>query len=196
MHTAGAIYPNVQNKHAAPGICTLSGDSLLRLFRATGDTFYLELLQEIAHNLTQYVSRADRPIPTWDEGHPLQPPGWMNERVNISDWEGKDNVGGVFYGSCWCEVAAMLTCAEVPGLYVQPDTGLVRAFDHIDVETTGRSQGKVALRVTNPTRFPAEVKVLCEDSTDVSRPLEPGCIWDCRRIELAAGETAEVEFPS
>ena len=44
FHTAGAVYPNVQNKHAAPGICVLSGDSLLRLFRATGERFYLELL--------------------------------------------------------------------------------------------------------------------------------------------------------
>jgi hypothetical protein len=37
IRTTGAVYANAQNKHGAPGICTLSGDSLLKLFRATGD---------------------------------------------------------------------------------------------------------------------------------------------------------------
>src|SRR5260370_5059067 len=29
MHSAGAVFANAQNKHGAPGICTLSGSSLL-----------------------------------------------------------------------------------------------------------------------------------------------------------------------
>ena len=195
MHTAGAIYPNAQNKHAAPGICTLSGDSLLRLFRATGDLFYLELLREIAHNLTQYVSRPDRPITSFEceGGRPL-PSGWMNERVNMSDWEGKENVGGVFYGSCWSEIAAMLTCAEVPGLYVQPDTGLLCAIDHIDAEVVEQGPEYLRVRVTNPTKFPARVRVLCENSVDMKQPLPPAALWDSPQICLGAGESQETSF--
>jgi hypothetical protein len=28
-----------------------------------------------------------------------------------------------------------------------------------------------------------------------SHPLEPGHLWDCSKVQLAPGETAEVEFP-
>ena len=192
MHTAGTIYPNVQNKHAAPGICTLSGDSLLRLFRATENRFYLDLLQEIAHNLTQYLSRPDRPISLSfrDEGRTL-PSGWMNERVNMSDWEGRENVGGVFYGSCWPEITTMLTCAEVPGLYVQPDTGLAYAFDHIDVEVGEHGRDTVCVKAVNPTKFPARVKVLCENSDETAVPLRPPALWNCPTIHVTPGGVTE-----
>lgn len=62
MQTTGTVYANVQNKHSAPGICTHSGLPLLKLFRATGDIKYLTLIQEMAHNMPQYLSREDRPI--------------------------------------------------------------------------------------------------------------------------------------
>ena len=42
MRAAGSVWANVQNKHSAPGICTLSGDALFKLFRATGHSSYLE----------------------------------------------------------------------------------------------------------------------------------------------------------
>ena len=174
MRTAGAIYPNVQNKHAAPGICTLSGDSLLRLFRATGEPFYLELLREIAHNLTQYISRPDRPVPVLHEGQWRDlPSGWMNERVNMSDWEGKENIGAVFYGSCWCEVAAMLTCAEVPGLYVRTDLGQYWTFDHVETTREDLDDSNMVLRIANPTRWDCTLRVAMDDATTISRPLVP-----------------------
>jgi hypothetical protein len=31
------------------------------------------------------------------------PSGWMNERVNVNDWD--DNEGGVFIGPCWSAVS-------------------------------------------------------------------------------------------
>jgi hypothetical protein len=112
MRTLGSVIANAQNKHSAPGFCTLSGASLLRLYRATGDKRYLEMCRETAHNITQYLSREDRPIPTID-GDPL-PPGWMCERVNMSDWEGKEGIGGVFYGSNWCETSCCSHTRKFP----------------------------------------------------------------------------------
>ena len=53
--TTGAVWANIQNKCAAPGICTLSGDVLLRLWRASGDPLALDLLGDIAHGLPQYM---------------------------------------------------------------------------------------------------------------------------------------------
>ena len=42
--SCGAVWASVVNKHGAPGICTWSGDSLLKYFRATGDRRALDLL--------------------------------------------------------------------------------------------------------------------------------------------------------
>jgi hypothetical protein len=47
----------------------------------------------------------------------------MCERVNFSDWEGRENIGGTLFGSCRPEDSLSLTAAGLPGIYVQPDTG-------------------------------------------------------------------------
>jgi hypothetical protein len=180
VRSAGAVWANVQNKHGAPGICTLSGDSLWKLFRATGERLYLDMLRDTAHNLTQYLSRTDRPVGE-------MPSGWMNERVNLSDWD--DNVGGVIHGSCWCEVSCMLTYAEAPSIYVQPDTGLLVAFDHVDVELEGVDAGEVRMRITNPTKFEARLRIFVEPSTNMSRPLGQNTLWGLPTVVLAPGET-------
>jgi hypothetical protein len=114
------------------------------------------------------------------------PPGWMTERVNLSDWA--EGVGEIFEGSCWCETSLMLTWAEVPGVYVQPDIGFVCAFDH--VEAAWRDG---ALHLTNPTRFPAQVKVFAEASSSVSIPLGQNFLLGCPMAAVGPGETVRVE---
>ena len=115
MKTVGSVFANVQNKHSAPGICTLSGNSIFKLYQFTGNEAYRQLIQEIALTVSQYMSTEARPIFTWDEPEKkvALPPGVMCERVNLSDWEHKRCVGGVFNGSCWCEVTNLLTLAEL-----------------------------------------------------------------------------------
>ena len=185
MCTAGSVYANVQNKHGAPGICTLSGDMLFKLFRATADRRYLDLIQEIAHNLPQYLSRQDRPIIG-------MPPGWMGERVEMSDW--LEPIGEIFYGSCWPEVSTMLTYVEVPGLYVQTDTGLVCAIDHIQVDAVEQTEGRMKLYLTNPTAFPAKVRVLAETSAQAAIPLGQNGLWNCQQVSLGPGESVILEL--
>ncbi len=156
MRTTGTVYPNIQNKHAAPGICTLSPGALLRLFRATGGQRYLELLRDIAHAVPQFLSRADRPIVA---GGRAMPPGMMNERVNTSDWEGRENIGEVFYGSCWCEVAALCapgpkypdsTSSPIPALPAQSTTSTLKSSN------TPATQ--FAFESTIPPRIPPPLK--------------------------------------
>ena len=194
MRTTGTVWANAQNKQSAPGICTLSGDALFRLYRATGDRFYLELLREIAHNLPEYLSRLDRPIQIENDPVRVSPAGWNNERVNTSDWEGKDHIGRIFDGTCWCETSLMLTCAEVPGLYVQPDAGFVCAFDHIDAEVIERNEENLIVRVSNPTSFGGTVKICSENASEMVRPLEAGALRECRRVTLAPGQCRDLSF--
>ena len=189
-HSTGACWASVVNKHGAPAICTWSGDSLLKYYRATGDPLALDLCRDIAHGVPQYISRNDRPIGKL-------PSGGACERVNLSSWEGPANVGGNLFGSCsWVETAALLTFAQIPGLYVQPDSGVFYAFDNITAEKVSHSQGKLKLRLTNPTKFPADVRVLVERSKEAKQPkaflVAPGL----RTIHLEPGDTQEVEFAS
>ena len=133
MKTVGSVFANVQNKHAAPGICTLSGNSIYKIYQWTGEKAYLQLLREIALTISQYMSSDQRPIYSWDvpkdasllEDKTIRvqpeklPQGFICERVNLSDWEGERCVGGVFNGSCWCETSNLLTLAETIALLEQ-----------------------------------------------------------------------------
>ena len=226
VSVTGAVWANVQNKHAAPGICTLSAASLFRLFRATGNIKYLELCRDISHNITQYVSLPDKPYYAsyiWhngrcasekemnaekaarvisrkkgdlayedDGGGIINPIGRINERVNLSDWEGKNNVGEVPLGSCWPEVSLMLTVLEVPGIYICRDTGFCYAVDHV-VATAERSRGGTAvLTLTNPTEYDAEYRFFVEDSTDLCKPVSDFALQKLCSVKLRAHETKAI----
>ena len=113
INTVGSVFANVQNKHSAPGLCTASGDAIYKLYKFTGNKAYLELLRDIVSFLPQCVSTEKRPIYSWDQPPKKLLPGCICERVNTSDWEGPEYVGGVFDVSCWCETAVLLTFMEV-----------------------------------------------------------------------------------
>ena len=127
-----------RNKHSAPGICTLSGNSMLKLYRYTGEERYLEWMGRISHALSQFVSLKERPVGTL-EGKSL-PAGYINERVQTSDWEGKHTVGEFLYGSNWPEVSMLLTYVEIPGIYVDLDRDLIRCSDHVRAQIVRREK--------------------------------------------------------
>jgi len=188
MRATGSVWANVQNKHCAPGICTLSGDALFKLFRYTGNQRYLTQIQETAHNLTQYLSRADRPV-----GDPkIMKPGWMCERVNFSDWEGRENIGGSLFGSCWPEVSLMLTTVELPGIYLQPDTGLLCVLDHLTVRWVKTDDETVVLECSNPTAFDAQVRVFSEMSTAAGTVLGQAAALRWPIFKVPAGTTRRI----
>jgi hypothetical protein len=188
IRTTGSVYANTQNKHSAPGLCTLSGLGLLKLFRATGDRFHLDLLWDIAHGLPQYLP------------HPLKPlgdakPGHMCERVNMTDWEGPERIGETLRMTTWAETSLMLTTIEIPGLYVRPDLSLAVAFDHIMAEVVRDSAEEMAVRLTNPTKLPAAVRMFCESARDAIEPLPENYLFGSDVIELQPGETKTMCFP-
>jgi len=195
MRTRGTVFANVQNKHSAPGICTLSGVSLLRLARATGNRQWLDLLADIAGAIPQFMSRRDRPIRDIrpDQAWPEMPEGWINERVNTSDWEVRGDpdagigVGEIFGGSTWSESAMLLTRVELPGVYVQPDRGWCIALDHIRATIDGHT-----LVLENPTPFDARVKLLIERDDQIAEPLGPYPLAGERGIDVPAHQTARV----
>jgi hypothetical protein len=187
IRTNGSVYANTQNKHSAPGLCTLSGLGLFKLFRATGDRFPLDLLHDIASGLPQYLP------------HPLKPlgdanPGHMCERVNMTDWEGTERIGETLRMTTWAETSLMLTTIEIPGLYVQPDRSLVVAIDHITAEIVSDDAEKLVIEVGNPTALPAFVRLLSESSTAALHPLPENALLDTSKLNLKPGEFTTLSF--
>lgn len=228
ISTNGAVWASVQNKHAAPGICTLSGASLFRMFRATEDLRYLELCRDISHNITQFLSTYDNPVyysyifgrnrnvkiqkkltglcadvlmKAHKSGKAVQrltdgiykkftvPVGCMGERCNLSDWEGKENIGELPGGSCWCEVSTMLVWLEVPAVYVNPDTGFVYALDHVECSF---KDGLLILK--NPTSYDAIYRVFSENSCDRQIPLEDTYMLDLKSVKVKANESVSIKL--
>ncbi len=187
IRTTGSVYANTQNKHSAPGLCTFSGLGLLKIFRATGDNFHLEMLRDIAFGLPQYLP------------HPLKPlgdakPGWMCERVNLTDWEGPERIGETLKMTTWAETSLMLTAIEIPGLYVQPDQSLVVAFDNILAEIVSDSAKEIVVRLTNPTPASAQVKIFSETSRAAKKSLPENYLFGCRTEGLKPGESKTISF--
>lgn len=228
VSTTGAVWASVQNKHAAPGICTLSGASLFRLYRATGEIKYLELCRDIAHNLTQFVSTPENPMYAsyvWHDGHAgfekffnaktaqcvrslsqkgfpvsglyqkiFNPVGRINERVNLSDWEGKNNVGEAPHGSCWPEVSAMLTYLEIPAVYIQKDTGFCFPLDHVECGVEQASEHELVLSLTNPTEYGADYRLFMENSADCTAPLADMALCTFQTVRIGAHQTEKLRI--
>ena len=182
VHTTGSVYANTQNKHTAPGLCTASGVGLLKLYRYTGNRFYLELLQDIAHNITQYLGHNQKPLGTL-------PHGYVSERINMGDWEGPETIGYVLPLSTWAETSLMLTTIEVPGIYVETDKGTVTAFDNVLTKVVKDTKREITIAVTNPTPTDATIKILSEKSTDQQKILGENALYGGQTINVKAGET-------
>lgn len=229
ISTTGAVWASVQNKHAAPGICTLSASSLFKLFRATGNIKFLELCRDISHNITQFVSTPDKPFYAsyiWHnrkcttekernaqrarkaiadiKKHPeyikgqykslLNPTGRINERVNLSDWEGKNNVGEVPLGSCWPEVSVMLTQLEVPSVYIQTDTAFCFTLDHVTAKAVKLSGGSIEITLNNPTDYDAQYRLFIENSSDCSEPIKDFAYRKMRCVSVGSKETKTIKI--
>ena len=187
-HMAGAVFANTQNKHAAPGICTASGDYVFKLYRATGDRRYADLIRDIQH---ASVEATDMP------GHPTcgAGPGASMERIQPTDGEGKGAVGNFIHTqNAWTELNAWMMALELPGIYVQPDTDQFYVFDHVAAKVVKRDASGLTISITNPTRFPAAVSVFAETAEQAQRPLGYTTFLTWPKVEVKAGETTSVRI--
>lgn len=185
-HATGSIFASSQNNHSAPGLYLLSGNFLLKLYRATGDKRYEELYKDLAHNVIQYTNTEHNP--TIRKG--LN--GYTSERVNTSDWEGKEKIGNTWPGvgvTSW-ETLILLTSLQNPGIYIRNDIGEILVLDHVKCSIVERDKKSVTIKVTNPTPYDAQVSVLSENADQARKPLGMYAYLNWNKIEVKAGETA------
>jgi hypothetical protein len=183
----GAVLSNAQSARGAPGFTLLSGDALLRLYRATGELRHLELLRDTVHNLAQYLPRAEEAERATREA---QPP--RRARADTTDWlDPSDDVapaGSLFDAAC------MLSYAEVPGVYVRTTSKQVFAFDHVDARLEAPKGAPLRLQLANPTESEAVVRVLAETDAEAAKPLAPGAVLAARTVTVPARGSAELEL--
>ena len=196
-HTTGAVWASTQNKHAAPGICTSSGDYLFKLYRATGEHKYARLLSDIVNGHTEQVELPNRPTVSAGVKDNTRGTKWGSsmERVQISDAEGYDVIGRLYNGSNgWTELNGMLMSMELPGIYLQTDKDELYVFDHIEVKKRKDQNGKLILSIKNPTAFDAVVSVFAETSAEAKKPLSYTAFLNWKKVNVPAGKSVEVKL--
>ncbi|MBI9063413.1 MAG: hypothetical protein JEZ14_15630 [Marinilabiliaceae bacterium] len=171
---AGIYWASTQNKHGAPGICTSSGDPLFKIYRATGNELYADLMNDIVHA----------------HGESIRPGGYTNERLTYCDADSRGERGTHVTG--WNELNGFLMALELPGIYLQTDRVQFFVFDHVEAEIVQRDGNGVTLRITNPTKFDAQVSIFAETTKQAKKPLGYTSFIDWPKVAIQAGETCQI----
>ncbi|MBO9619235.1 MAG: hypothetical protein J7539_09395 [Niabella sp.] len=186
-HMAGAVWASIQNKHAAPGICTASGDYLFKLYRATGNPLYADLIRDIQHAQTEAVN-----IPP-DHVTTNNLVGSSMERIQPSDAEGKGAIGNfINTRNSWTETNGALMAIELPGLYVQTDTKKIRVFDHVEAKIIKSDRAGLTLAISNKTKYAASVTVFAETGSQSKKPLSYTAFVNWPKVNIGPGEEIKV----
>lgn len=180
---AGAVWASIQNKHAAPGICTASGDYLFKLYRATGNTLYASLIRDIQHANAEAVNIPPSHITTRNLV------GSSMERIQPSDAEGRGSTGNfINTRNSWTETNGMLMALELPGIYLQTDTRRLQVFDHVEAKILRADKMGVVMEVFNKTDYNAAVSVFAETSqTAAARAMGYTACVKWPKINVMAG---------
>ena len=171
---AGIYWASTQNKHGAPGICTSSGDPLFKIYRATGDRRYADLMRDILHAHAEGV----------------RPGGLVNERLTFCDADSRGELSPWVTG--WNELNGILMAMEIPGIYLRLDKDELFVFDHVEAKVIKRDEAGATLQITNPTKFDARVAIFAETAKQAEKPLGCTAFLTWPKAEVKAGETRTV----
>lgn len=189
-HVAGAVFASVQNKHAAPGVATSSADYLFRLYRATGDRHYADLLNDIIHAHAEVMETPGRPTTGMGAGTSM-------ERIQPTDADGKEAIGMILHTSnTWTETDGMLMALEVPGIYIQTDKNEMYVFDAVKAEVIKRDNSGIILKITNPTRFDAQVSIFAESSEQAKIPVGYTTFLKWPKVDIPPGGSRIIHINS
>ncbi|WP_316838518.1 hypothetical protein [Pedobacter gandavensis] len=187
---AGAIWASIQNKHAAPGICTASGDYLFKLFRATGKIGYADLIRDIQHAHAEAVNMPGHPTTNGQMGSSM-------ERIQLSDAEGKNSIGNyINTRNSWTETNGMLMALELPGIYLNTDQQKLYVFDHVKAEIQSANSAGTIIQLSNPTMYDAEVSLMAESENQAKKPLDYTAFLKWPKVKLKAGESLKIRVKS
>jgi hypothetical protein len=185
---SGSVFANSQNNHSSPGYWVKAGEFMLKLYRATGDRLYADMYRDTSRNVIQYVGAPHNPL--------RKESGYVTERVQLSDWEGRHTIGTVNYSDSnmgW-EALALVTALKNPGIYLNTTTRDLLVLDHIEARVSGNSSNTLTLEIKNPTPCDARVAILAESAEQAKKPMTDTAAIGWPRVEVKAGQTRSVEI--
>jgi hypothetical protein len=168
----GAVWASTQNKHGAPGICTSSGDPLFKIYRATGDQRYAELMRDIIHAHAEGV----------------RPNGKISERLTYCDADSRGERGTVG-NTGWNELNGILMAMEIPGVYLQTDKNEIYVYDAVETKIVKHTEDGIVLSIKNPTRYNANISILAETMADSKKTLGYTAFLTWPKVEVKMGMT-------
>lgn len=169
---AGVVWASTQNKHGAPGFCTSSGDPLFKIYRATGDTLYADLMRDVIFAHTEGI----------------QPSGQITERLTYCD---ADSRGSRLDGgkTGWNELNGALMALEIPGIYLRTDLAKLYTFDRVHARIVRKNAKEITIAIENPTPYDASVSILAEDGGQADRPLGCNAFLGWKKVSVKAGKS-------
>ena len=173
QNSPGAVWASTQNKHAAPGACTTSCDALMKIYRATGDTRYAELMRNIlrAHDEAFHG-------------------GGGTERLTYCDADSRgENPPG---SNGWTEINGAFMAEEIPGIYLRTDGDMLYVFDAVVVKTLKRDATGVTLADHESHQFAARVSILAENAGQAKQPLGRAVFLKWPKVEIDPGGSQAV----
>jgi hypothetical protein len=168
---AGIYWASTQNKHGAPGICTSSGDPLFKIYRATGNERYADLMNDIVHA----------------HGESIRPGGYTNERLTYCDAEPHSVGNRGTHVTGWNELNGFLMALELPGIYLQTDNDRFYVFDHVEVELVKQDDKEIRVKIFNPTKYDAQITIFAESASDAQKPLGLNAFLNWPKVTVKAG---------
>ena len=96
----------------------------------------------------------------------------------------------------WNELNGFLMALEIPGIYIQPDGNKFFVFDHVEAVIEKRDEKGVVVKISNPTKFDAQVTVFAESTKEAEKPLGYTAFLNWPKVEIKAGESQIVKVSS
>ncbi len=194
IRATGAVFTDAQNQAGAPGYVVASGAALFRLYRATGEVAFLELLRDTVHNLAQYLPLAEAAGARAADDRVARARGADEcSRADTADWLRAS--GRIVPATGQFDAIAMLAYTELPSVYAQTDAGFVFAFDHVEARVKERLAGRLVVSLRNPTETDARLRLLAESAAEAALPLLPDAVSSAPITVVPAGATVEVAMP-
>jgi len=175
IQTVGGVLANSRNHHIGPTMATSSGDAYWRLYRYTGESAYLRVLENVVSGLPQYLCCTPGEFPEMRVG-------MMSEQYNMTDELGTR--GHVWHvNASWGETGLLLSYGSLPSIYVDRPRRNLAVFDQLTANADFDAQ---KLKVSNATPHEARVSIGLETDQRAQFDLPSG---KSRTISLATLET-------
>jgi hypothetical protein len=116
--------------------------------------------------------------------------GSVSERVQVSDWEGKLDIGNGFPfadSRLQWDADILLTFMQNPEIYLRTNSKKIIVYDHVKAEIVKKEKQGIKLKITNDTDKDAEISIFAEDGEMAKEPMGNYAFLKWPRVKVGVG---------